>query len=93
MTVGGIIGGRMSKMEWFLNKFDELAEFCLNKDHILNHEQIMGKMAMEYPENYKSYEFNTWYHDDYWMSTTHFNRDSINGMKHFVHFWEKELEI
>lgn len=93
MTVGGIIGGHTSRMTWFLDKFDELAEFCLNKDHILNHEQIMGKMAMEYPFNYKSYEFNTWYHDDYWMSTTHFNRDSIKNMKHFVHFWEKELNI
>jgi len=93
MTVGGIIGGHISKIDWLLNEFNKNADFLLDKKYILNHEQIMGKMAMEFPENYRSFEFNTWYHDDYWMSTPQFDRNSIVNSVHFVHFWDNELNM
>ena len=93
MTVGGILGGHISKIKWFIGEFDRIADVCLNNNFILNHEAMMTKMNFENSDMFKTYEFNTWYHDDFWLTTPVFDRETIKDMTHFVHFFEKELEI
>jgi hypothetical protein len=93
MTVGGIIGGHISKLKWFLNEFDIISDICLNENFILNHEAIFTKIEYENPNMFKTFTFNTWYHDDFWLTTPYFDRDSIKDITHFVHFFERELKI
>ena len=47
----------------------------------------------ENSDMFKTYEFDTWYHDDFWLTTPVFDSESIKGLKHFVHFFERELKI
>ena len=93
MSVGGILGGHISKLNWFINEFNRIADICLNSDYILNHEAMITKIEFENPDMFRTYEFNTWYHNDFWLTTPVFDRESINGIKHFVHFFEHELGI
>ena len=93
MSVGGILGGHVSKIKWFLNEFNRIADICLNGNYILNHEAMITKIEFENKDMFKTYEFNTWYHDDFWLTTPVFDRESIKGTKHFVHFFERELQI
>jgi hypothetical protein len=93
MTVGGILGGHISKIKWFIGEFDRIANLCLNNNFILNHEAMMTKIHFENSDMFKTYKFNTWYHDDFWLTTPVFDRESIKNMIHFVHFFEKELGI
>ena len=44
-------------------------------------------------DKFKKFEFETWYHDDYWKTTPIFDNDSIKNRIHFVHFFEKELKL
>lgn len=93
MSVGGILGGHISKLNWFINEFDRIADICLNSNYILNHETMITKINFENSDKFKTYDFNTWYHDDFWLTTPIFDRDAIKGIKHFVHFFEQELGI
>jgi hypothetical protein len=93
MSVGGILGGNVKNLKWFIDEFDGLSDICLESNHILNHEVIITKINFENPDKFKTYEFNTWYHDDFWLTTPVFDRESIKELKHFVHFFERELEI
>lgn len=93
MSVGGILGGHISKLTWFLEQFNKMSDISLNKNFILNHEAIITNLEFENPEMFKTYEFDTWYHDDFWLTTPVFDRESIKNKTHFVHFFEKELGI
>lgn len=93
MSVGGILGGHTSKLKWFINEFNVIADDCLNKNYILNHEAMITKIHFENPDNFRTYMFDTWYHEDFWKTTPVFDRDSIKNKTHFVHFFEKELGI
>jgi hypothetical protein len=93
MSVGGIIGGHISKLRFFIDEFNRIANICLSKNHILNHEAMMTKIHFEYPDNYRTFSFDTWYHDDFWKTTPVFDRESIKNKTHFVHFFEQELGI
>jgi len=93
MTVGGILGGHVSKLKWFIDEFDKISDLCLNKNFILNHEAIMTKINFENSEMFKTYSFDTWYHDDFWLTTPVFDNNAIKDLTHFVHFFEKELQI
>lgn len=93
MTVGGILGGHTSKLQWFINEFNRISDITLSKNFILNHEAMMTKMNFENPNMFKTYAFNTWYHDDFWLTTPVFDREAIKDMTHFVHFFERELGI
>jgi len=93
ISVGGILGGHISKMKWFLSEFETLGDHILNNDHIINHEAIISFIVQDKPENFKTFVFNTWYHDDYWKKTPVFDNESIKNLTHFVHLFEKELDI
>ena len=92
-SVGGILGGKIKHLTWYINKFKELSELSLSKDSILNHEAILTFIQNENSEKFKTWEFDTWYHDDYWTKTPHFDVSSIKNMRHFVHLFDKVLEI
>jgi hypothetical protein len=64
LSVGGILGGHISKIEWFINNFNLIAEKSLNKNYILNHESLISYLKEKNPENFKSFNFQTWYHED-----------------------------
>jgi hypothetical protein len=93
LTVGGIIGGHVSNIKWFIEEFNKKAKICLDSDAILNHELIMSMIQKENNERFKTFAFNTWYHDDYHKCTPVFDNQTIEGRTHFVHFFEKELKI
>lgn len=93
LTVGGIIGGHVSNLKWFIDEFKNKANICLNENAILNHELIMSMIYKENDGKFKTYIFETWYHDDYYKCTPYFDRSTIENRTHFVHFFEKELKI
>lgn len=93
MSVGGILGGHTSKLKWFIDEFNNIGKICLDKNVILNHEAMMTKMNFENPDMYKTFVFNTWYHNDFWLTTPVFDREAIKDITHFVHFFEHELGI
>jgi hypothetical protein len=93
MSVGGILGGHTSKLNWFIEQFDRISDISLNENFILNHEGMITDLEFENPEMFKTYSFDTWYHDDFWLTTPIFDRESIKNKTHFVHFFEKELGI
>lgn len=92
-SVGGILGGNIKNLTWYIDKFKELSELSLSKDSILNHEAILTFMQIENNEKFQTWEFDTWYHDDYWTKTPHFDVSSIKNIRHFVHLFDKVLGI
>ena len=46
MSVGGILGGHISKLKWFINEFDKVSDICLESNYILNHEAIITKINL-----------------------------------------------
>jgi len=64
LTIGGIIGGHVSKLNSFFKRFEDYAQVCLNKEFLLNHEAMMSTMSYDKPEDYQTFIFNTWYHED-----------------------------
>jgi hypothetical protein len=93
MSVGGILGGHISKIKWFIQEFDIISDLCLNENHILNHEGMITNLEFENPDMFKTFSFDTWYHEDFWLTTPVFDRESIKNKTHFVHFFETELGI
>ena len=84
-TIGGILGGHNSKLEEFINEFDSRADKCINDEYLLNHEGILTHMASSSPENYKSWLFTTWYHENTggmnWITP-----EWLNTQTSFYHF-------
>jgi len=82
LSIGGIIGGHVSKLPDFFQRFEDYAQTALTKEFLLNHEAMMSTMVYDKPENYRSYKFNTWYHDDSSMTdksvTPEFLKDKIS---------------
>lgn len=93
MSVGGIIGGKTSLLKWYINEFKNSSVKSLNKNVILNHEAIMSHIYENTQDNFRTFEFQTWYHDDFWRTTPEFNNNTIKDKIHFVHFFEHELKI
>lgn len=89
LSIGGIIGGNVSKLPDFFQRFEDYAQTALTKEFLLNHEAMMSTMVYDKPENYRSYKFNTWYHDDSSMTdksvTPEFLKDKIS----FYTFFEQ----
>jgi hypothetical protein len=93
MSIGGIIGGKTNLLQWFLEEFNRVGTLLLEKELIINHEAIISYIVEHNMDKFKTFQFDTWYHDDFWKTTPHFDRDSIKNQTHFVHFFEKELGI
>jgi hypothetical protein len=93
ISVGGILGGHISKLKWFIEEFDNIGNVVLDNESIINHEALISFLVQDKPDNFKTFVFNTWYHDDYWKKTPVFDTNSIKNLTHFVHLFEKELGI
>jgi hypothetical protein len=87
LSVGGILGGHISKIKYFIERFFELGKKSLDQNFILNHEAIMSFMYEESKENFETFLFQTWYHAD----TPNLDEHTKNKMIHFSHFFDKIL--
>jgi len=92
LSVGGIIGGHISKLPDFYERFEHYAQMSLQKEFLLNHEAMMSTMVYDKPENYKSFKFNTWYHDDTHLTDTSITDEFLKGKISFYRFFEKIKE-
>ena len=68
LTIGGLVGGATENIEWLVDKYFELGEICLSNNFILDNEQILGEITNSHPDKFNTFEFGTWYHEDF-----HFN--------------------
>lgn len=64
LTVGGILGGHITKIKWFIDIFNRLGNMALSKNTILNHEAIISLIRETYPDKFETFYFQTWYHED-----------------------------
>lgn len=88
LSVGGIIGGHTSKLRWFIDYFNLLADKCLNQNFILNHEAIISFIYESKPEYFNNFIFQTWYHPDY-PNLDDFRK---NNLVHFSDFFDLILQ-
>jgi len=93
LSVGGILGGNIKNLKWFIDTFNNEGNKILNKNVIINHEALISYIFEQNQEMFKTFIFETWYHDDFWKTTPIFDNETIKGKTHFVHFFEKELGI
>lgn len=93
LSVGGIIGGNVKHLKWFIETFYIDAQKILDNNMIINHELMMSYIYENNQDRFKKFQFETWYHDDYWKTTPYFDNESIKDRIHFVHFFEKELGL
>jgi hypothetical protein len=92
LTIGGIVGGHKNLVKWFTKKYEEYGNLCLSNEMILDNEQILSVITFKYKENYKSFTFSTWYHEDFSKTNSTFDDNSIKDKTHFIHFFEKEIK-
>jgi hypothetical protein len=88
LTVGGILGGHISKLKWFINEFNIMGEKCLNKNVIINHEAIISFIKEGNKNKFNSFTFQTWYHDD----SEGIPEYLIKDKKQFCHFFDMIYE-
>ena len=88
LSVGGILGGHISKLPWFIRYFNELGEKTLNSNFILNHESIISFMYETNRDNFETFFFQTWYHED----TPNLDSHTKENLVHFSHFFDKILK-
>ena len=93
LSVGGFLGGHTSKLKWFFDEFKKIGNIFLDNDYIINHEALISFMVQENKENFKTFLFDTWYHEDFVKTFPEFDNDYLKDKVHFVHFFEKELKI
>lgn len=89
LSIGGIIGGHVSKLPDFFERFENYAQMCLDKEFLLNHEAMMSTMVYDKPENYNSFKFNTWYHDDSNLTDKSVTPEFLEGKISFYKFFEQ----
>jgi hypothetical protein len=87
LTVGGIIGGHVSKLPKLFKSFEDYSQVCLKKEYLLNHEAMMSTMAYDNPDDYKTFVFDTWYHDD--TPDKHITKEFLSNKKSFYRFFEE----
>jgi hypothetical protein len=87
LTIGGIVGGNSRLIKWYCEKYFEYGDLCLKNNYILDNEQILGAITHIHPDNFNTFIFDTWYHEDWknWPSFEDF--DFINQIP-FVRFFE-----
>ena len=88
LTVGGILGGHISKLRWFIDTFNLMGKKSLDKNFILNHEAIISFLREFKPENFKRFYFQTWYHEDTEGLPDYIIKEQI----HFSHFFDMIYE-
>jgi len=63
--IGGIFGGKKKYMTPYINRFKELADITLSRGILYKEEQIMSLLYCENKQAFKTFDFGTWYHDDW----------------------------
>lgn len=87
LTVGGIIGGHVDKLRGFFERFEKYSQKCLDKEFLLNHEAMMSTMSYDKPEDYQTFIFDTWYHED--TPDPGVDENFLKGKISFYTFFEK----
>lgn len=93
LSIGGIIGGHVSKLPDFYKRFEDYAQTCLNKEFLLNHEAMMSTMVYDKPENYKTFKFNTWYHEDTYLTDPSVTQEFVADKTSFYEFFKEIKQI
>lgn len=88
LTIGGILGGHITKLRWFIDMFYIMGKKSLDKNYILNHEAIISFLREHKPENFKRFYFQTWYHEDTEGIPDYIIKEQI----HFSHFFDMIYE-
>ena len=91
LSVGGILGGNVSKLKWFIDKFNTLGDISLEKNIILNHEAIISFIKEETPENFNNYRFQTWYHEDTLGMSEEITKHQVHFSDFFDLIYEKHI--
>ena len=84
-AIGGLFGGYKDKIEHLIREFEVNSEKCLTKEHLLDHEAILTPIAINNPEWFKTFTFDTWYHEDTdqdWVTDEFFD-DNVSFYKFF----------
>ena len=63
--VGGIFGGKRELLSEYITDFGEMAIHTLTKERLLKEEEIMYYLHKQNPDRFKTFEFDTWYHQDW----------------------------
>jgi hypothetical protein len=87
LSVGGLMGGPMDAIQWFADEFFEFGRAALDINQIPNHEVVFGAVSKKHRDNFKTFRFSTWYHDD----TPEVTRGEVNidGLVQWNHFFEQ----
>lgn len=88
LTIGGLVGGHTSNIEWLTQTYFKFGELCLKNGYILDNEQILGAITDQYPDRFNEFIFDTWYHED-WKANSAFSHLDLDNLIHFVHFFER----
>lgn len=88
ISIGGIIGGHASKINWLIYKFNFYGSESLSKNSILNHEAILSVIEAGNPEMFNSFIFDTWYHEN---TPNEEVQKLIKNQVHFTHFFDHIL--
>lgn len=67
-NIGGIFGGHKDHINHLITEFNTIGQLSLDNEIIPNHEVIMGAIKWHNPELFEEYFFDTWYHEDTWMT-------------------------
>jgi hypothetical protein len=80
--IGGLFGGKKKMMVPFIQKFKELSYRILATDLLVKEEQIMTVIYNDHPGWFKTYTFDTWYHDD-WIVYGVFDPNTMRSFSNF----------
>ena len=86
-VAAGLFGGSHDAIESLYEKYRNVVSFILENTALLQEELIMTLIYQKYPDLFNSYDFETWYHED-WDC---YNRDLISFSKFFDDVSANEL--
>ena len=90
-TTGGIIGGHISKLPDFIERFKVVAGKMLDKNQIANHEALMSVIRQQNLKDYKCFHFGTWYHRDMPLCMHTVTYEDVKDQVSFSDFFENLL--
>jgi len=61
--VGGLFGGNKADMLFVIKEFFYKVDLILANDELYGEENILSAIVNEHPEMFKSFEFESWYHE------------------------------
>ena len=88
--VGAMFGGNTPYLKQYINEFHEIAERILNrpeKDYLCTEQEIMGYIHVKYPEWFKDWTFNTFYHEEWDMWDPIEAEKELKALINRIDFW------